>query len=69
MSDVTIATSLLRNILDFLNLFFHTFLDNEILKVSKLKSDLKNSSECPISAKSVKGSGVTSIKNLGQLVS
>ena len=40
MSGVTIATSLLRSTRDSLNLLFHMFPYNEILKVSKVKSDL-----------------------------
>ena len=40
MSGVTIATSLLRSTRDFLNLLFHMFPFNEILKVPNVKSDL-----------------------------
>ena len=59
MSGVTIAKSLLIRTRDFLNLSFHVFPYDEILKVSKVKSDLifeistQISSEYQISDKSV----------------
>ena len=40
LSGVTIATSLSGSAQDFLKLSFHMFAYNEILKVSKVKSDL-----------------------------
>ena len=61
LSGVTIATNLSGSTRDFLKLSFHTFPCNEILKVLKVKSDLKqapqNTSKYQISTKSVKGFG------------
>ena len=63
LSGVTMATSLSESTRDFLKSSSHMFPYNEILKFSKVKSDLifekapQNTSKYQISVKSVRGFG------------
>ena len=67
LSGVAIATSFSGSTRDFLKLSFHMFPYNEILKVSKVKSELvfeistPKTSKYQITANQVKGFGVMSI--------